>query len=118
MPRIFGYNAAVEQRQLPGLEPVLAHADDLLGEHDVVGDDSVDDVPMKRPLADIDVDERIRGLKGASLPRCDQQNQGEGGNRVVFYPTKFARASITVVIIELFKWQIEARNEACARSCE
>lgn len=71
-PRRFGCNAAVEQPQLPGLEPVLGHGDDLLDEHDVADDDFADDVPMKRPLADIDVDERIHGLKRASLPHGDQ----------------------------------------------
>ena len=51
---------------------MLAHADDLLDEHDVAGDDFADDVAMKRPLADIDVDERIRGWKGASSPLGNQ----------------------------------------------
>ena len=91
------------------------HADDLLDEHDVAGDDFADDVPMKRPLVDIDVDERIRGLKGASLPQDNQVNHGKGGSLAGFYLTKFARASSTVVMFEVFEWQIWVRKAARAR---
>lgn len=51
---------------------MLAHADDLLDEHDVAGDDFADDVPTKRPLGDIDVDERKRDLTRASWPLGNQ----------------------------------------------
>lgn len=50
------------------------HVDGLLDGRAVAGDGFAGDASMKRLLVDIDVDERIRGLKEALLPQNDQCN--------------------------------------------